>query len=83
MIVEATLRSRSGRWQIGIDGGSITAIEQSPLTGRAQIGAAGAALRQVLSHHHDAPRQVVASGRLVASSVSTTTFSPEIQGILA
>jgi cytosine deaminase len=41
-----------------------------------------ATLREVLAHH-EAPAYVVASGRVVASSTSSTTFHLDEQGVLA
>ena len=41
VVADAALRGRPGRWQIGIDGGRITAVGQERLSGEYEIDAAG------------------------------------------
>jgi cytosine deaminase len=52
VVADATLRSRAGRWRIGADDGRITAIEQSTLSGRAEIDAAGALVTESFANGH-------------------------------
>src|SRR6185436_6297376 len=52
VVADATPRGRSGRWQIGIDGGIVAAIEESPLTGREEIDAAGALVTESFVNGH-------------------------------
>jgi cytosine deaminase len=41
VVTDATLRGRAGRWNVGVDGGTIAALTQQPLTGRETVDAAG------------------------------------------
>jgi len=52
VVADATLRGRSGRWQVGIDGGVVAAIEESPLTGREELDAAGALVTESFVNGH-------------------------------
>jgi cytosine deaminase len=52
VVADATLRGRSGRWRVGIDGGVVTAIEQSPASGREEIDASGALVTESFANGH-------------------------------
>jgi cytosine deaminase len=41
VVGDAVLRGRSGRWQVGIDDGRISAVTEAPLTGREELDAGG------------------------------------------
>jgi cytosine deaminase len=71
VVADATLRSRAGRWQIGVDDGRITAVEQGPLSGREEIDAAGALVTESFANGHLHLDKVYT---LVASSTTSTTF---------
>jgi cytosine deaminase len=52
VVADATLRSRAGRWQIGVDDGRITAVEQGSLSGREELDAAGALVTESFANGH-------------------------------
>ncbi len=52
VVADATLRGRDGRWQIGIDGGTISAVTQDGLVGRDQVDAAGSLVTESFVNGH-------------------------------
>jgi cytosine deaminase len=52
VVADATLRGRSGRWQVGVDDGRVTAIEESRLAGHEEIDAAGALVTESFVNGH-------------------------------
>jgi cytosine/creatinine deaminase len=52
VVADVTLRGRSGRWHVGIDGAAVAALEQSPLSGREEIDAAGGLVTESFVNGH-------------------------------
>ncbi|WP_343906074.1 amidohydrolase family protein [Nocardioides aquiterrae] len=52
VVADAALRGRDGRWQIGIDGGRVTAVTQDPLTGADELDAAGGLVTESFVNGH-------------------------------
>jgi cytosine/creatinine deaminase len=52
VVADATLRGRSGRWHIAVDGGVVAAIEESPLPGTDEIDAAGGLVTESFVNGH-------------------------------
>ena len=52
VVADATLRGLDGRWQIGIDGGTISAIAQGALAGREEVDAAGSLVTESFVNGH-------------------------------
>ncbi len=52
VVADATLRGREGRWQVGIDGGTVSTLTQEGLTGDVEVDAAGALVTESFVNGH-------------------------------
>lgn len=52
VVADATLRGRAGRWHLGIDDGRVSAISERPLSGAAELDAAGGLVTESFVNGH-------------------------------
>lgn len=52
VVADATLRGREGRWQVGIDGATISVVAQETLAGREEVDASGSLVTESFVNGH-------------------------------